>query len=178
MQLTFEGKTKQVLLIGLYLIAIIAANLLTTHFGAWFSIINAFVFIGLDLTTRDYLHEVWKINRWLKMGLLIASGSILSWLLNKDSGMIAIASFSAFGLSAIVDTIVYSILHHKSFLVKCNGSNIFSSLVDSIAFPTIAFGQFMPVIILGQFAAKVGGGFIWSLILRRFYHVVVNTVRS
>jgi queuosine precursor transporter len=166
---------KPKLLISLYLMAIITANLLTTYFGAWFSIINAFVFIGLDLTTRDYLHEIWNKNRWLKMGLLIVSGSILSWLLNKDSGMIAIASFVAFALAAITDTIIYTLLHKKSFIVKCNGSNILSSLVDSITFPTIAFGSFLPLIVLGQFTAKVGGGFIWSLIIRRINHVMDDT---
>ena len=30
---------------------------------------------------------------------------------------------------------------------------------------TIAFGSFLPLIVLGQFAAKVGGGFVWSLFL-------------
>ena len=32
---------------------------------------------------------------------------------------------------------------------------------------TPAFGAFMPAIVLLQFAAKVGGGFVWSLLLRR-----------
>ena len=36
---------------------------------------------------------------------------------------------------------------------------------NSIVFPTLAFGGFMPVIVLGQFAAKVLGGFLWSKIL-------------
>lgn len=166
---------KEKVLIGIYLVAIISANLLTTKFGAWFSIINAFVFIGLDITTRDYLHEVWKKRLWLKMGLLIASGSLLSWLLNRNAGMIAIASFSAFALAGIVDTIVYAILRKKNYLVKINGSNILSALVDSIVFPTIAFGSLIPLVILGQFIAKVGGGFIWSLILRRFNHALVDT---
>lgn len=165
-------------LIVIYLTAIISANLLTAHFGPGMSIINAFVFVGLDITTRDYLHEVWHDNLWFKMGLLIAIGSLLSWWFNKNAGQIAIASFSAFALSAIVDTIVYAILHKKSFMVKCNGSNILSSLTDSITFPTIAFGSFMPLIILGQFVAKVVGGFVWSLILRRFNHAMVHIGNS
>ena len=42
-----------------------------------------------------------------------------------------------------------------------------TTAVDSILFPTIAFGSFLPLIVLGQFAAKVGGGFVWSLLLNR-----------
>jgi hypothetical protein len=37
--------------------------------------------------------------------------------------------------------------------------------VDSVLFPTIAFGAFLPAIVLGQFVAKVAGGAVWSWIL-------------
>ena len=36
----------------------------------------------------------------------------------------------------------------------------------------IAFGALMPHIVIGQFAAKVGGGFIWSLLIGRRREVV------
>ncbi len=42
-------------------------------------IVNAFLFIGLDLTARDRLHDVWRSNYLVpKMIALIAAGSILS----------------------------------------------------------------------------------------------------
>jgi len=155
-----------VIYIFLYLAAIILANLSSAHFGPAASIVNAFLFIGLDLTSRDKLHEAWQGRGFIwKMGLLIAIGSLLSWLINRNAGMIAVASFAAFACAAIVDTIIYQILHKRSYIVKVNGSNVFSALVDSLVFPTIAFGGFMPLITLGQFAAKVAGGFIWALIL-------------
>lgn len=161
-----RSKTTPVLYVVLYLTAIIAANLLTAKFGVAASILNAFLFIGLDLTSRDKLHEAWQ-GRGLvwKMGALIATGSLLSWLLNRNAGMIAVASFAAFACAAIVDTITYQLLHERNYLVKVNGSNVFSALVDSLVFPTIAFGGIMPLVTLGQFAAKVAGGFIWSLVL-------------
>lgn len=115
-------KNKQWLLIGLYLSAIIAANLLVNQFGALIVIPVGFFLVGLDITTRDYLHEVWNSNRWLKMGILIAVGSLFSWLLNRSSGQIALASFVAFATSAIVDTFTYSWLFKKHYLVKVNGS--------------------------------------------------------
>lgn len=132
------------------------------------SIITAFLCIGLDLTARDHLHEAWHRRGLVwKMGALIGVGSLLSYLINRNTGQIAVASFIAFALAAIADTLAYSALFKRVRLVKINGSNMVGALVDSITFPTLAFGVFMPWIILGQFVAKVGGGFIWSLILTR-----------
>jgi uncharacterized PurR-regulated membrane protein YhhQ (DUF165 family) len=150
----------------MYLIAIVLANLSVAMFGPSVTIINAFLFIGLDLTARDKLHEAWHSNKlFLKMVALIATGSLLSWLLNRNAGQIAIASMLAFGVAAVVDTAVYQFLYKRNRLIKINGSNVFSAAADSLVFPTVAFGGFLPLIVLGQFIAKVFGGFVWSLIL-------------
>lgn len=152
----------------MYLTAIIAANLVTTKFGPASSIVNAFLFIGLDLTARDKLHEAWRKNGLIwKMGALIACGSFLSWAINRNAGMISVASFAAFACAALVDTIVYQLLHERSYIVKINGSNVFGALVDSLVFPTVAFGGFLPLITLGQFAAKVIGGALWAYVLEK-----------
>ena len=157
------------LYIFLYLLAAVLANLSVAYFGPSSTIVNAFLFIGLDLTARDKLHDAWG-GKWLwpKMFALIAVGSGISYLLNRNAGMIAIASLAAFGVAGIVDALVYQLLHNKPWMVKVNGSNIFSALADSLVFPTIAFGGFLPLIVLGQFAAKVSGGFIWSWIIGKF----------
>lgn len=150
----------------MFLSAIVAANLIITAFGPAASIFNAFVLIGLDLTARDKLHEAWHGRHLLiKMSALIASGSILSWLLNRDAGQVALASFVAFACAAIVDTLMYALLYKQVWRVKVNGSNLVSAAVDSFVFPTLAFGGVMWAITLGQFSAKVLGGFVWSLIL-------------
>ena len=151
----------------LYLVAIVIANLTVAQFGPSVTIVNAFLFIGLDLTARDRLHEAWRGDglAW-KMFLLIATGSALSWLLNRNAGSIALASMVAFGSAALVDAIVYQVLHGYPRWLKINGSNVPSALVDSIVFPTLAFGGFLWPITLGQFAAKVAGGFVWSVILQ------------
>jgi hypothetical protein len=151
----------------LYLLAIVLANLSVAAFGPGSAVINAFLFIGLDLTARDRLHDAWKGNRLLaRMAALIAAGSILSWLLNRDAGQIALASFIAFASAASVDTLVYHLLGHYPRWLRINGSNIPSAAVDSLIFPTLAFGAFLWPIVLGQFAAKTLGGFVWSLVLR------------
>lgn len=154
-------------LVCLYLVAIVAANLSVAWFGAGASIANAFLFIGLDLTSRDKLHDLWGRGLVWKMGLLIATGSLLSWLLNRNAGQIALASLVAFACGGFVDATIYQLLRNKTKLLQVNGSNIFSALADSLIFPTVAFGSFLPLIVLGQFAAKVLGGFVWSLIINR-----------
>lgn len=156
------------MLVLLYLVAIVAANLSVAYFGPYMTIVNSFLFVGLDFTTRDALHERWQNNKlWLRMFVLIAAGSAISYLLNRDAAQIAIASTVAFGLAAIADTIVYTVMHGRDRMVKINGSNVVSSAVDSLVFPMIAFGGFMPVITLGQFAAKIVGGYIWAKILQK-----------
>jgi uncharacterized PurR-regulated membrane protein YhhQ (DUF165 family) len=156
------------LLTAIYLIAIVAANLTVTLFGPSVVIINAFLFIGLDLTARDRLHDAWRGQGLVwKMGLLIAAGGLLSYLINQDAGRIAAASTIAFTAAALTDAGIYHLLRRRPFLVRVNGSNIPGAAVDSIVFPTLAFGVFLPWIILGQFAAKVAGGFMWSLILNK-----------
>ena len=124
--------------IGLYLSAIILANLIITQFGPSASIVTAFIFIGLDLTTRDFLHETWQ-------------GNGIVYLLNRDTGQIAFASFAAFASAGIVDAFIYQLLKDKARLIKINGSNLVSSSVDSLIFPTLAFGGLMLWIVLGQF---------------------------
>jgi len=115
-----------------YLAAVILANLSVTVWGPAVTIINAFLFIGLDLTARDRLHDAWQEQHlFIKMSALIAAGSILSFLLNKNSGQIALASFSAFACAATVDTFVYQKLHTKPRWLRINGSNIPSAAVDS-----------------------------------------------
>ena len=155
-------------LILLYLVAIVAANLTTAAFGPEWSIVNAFLFIGLDLTTRDALHERWQgAALWPNMAALIGAGSVLSVVCNLNALSIAVASFLAFIAAGVVDTLIYSALHERAKLVKINGSNVVSAAVDSLVFPTLAFGSFMPLIVLGQFAAKVFGGYLWSLVIAR-----------
>lgn len=154
-----------------YLIAIVSANLLIIWFGPVVSIFNAFLLIGLDLSLRDRLHDLWEgEGLWWKMLALICGGSAITVLINWDALPIALASATAFLASGIGDALTYHKLRHKIFLFKANGSNITGSLIDSIVFPVMAFG-FPPLwmIVFGQFVAKVFGGFVWSLILQKYW---------
>ena len=155
-------------LVGLYLAAIGAANLSVAALGPAVSVINAFLFIALDLSSRDRLHEVWHGQGLVwKMGGLIVAGSVLSWALNRSAGAIALASLAAFAASATVDALVYHLLRRRSWLVRANGSNVLSAAIDSLVFPILAFG-WPPLwaIVIGQFIAKTIGGALWAALLR------------
>ena len=150
----------------MYLAAIVAANLTVAAWGPGMTVFNAFAFVGLDLVARDKLHDAWHGNGLVwKMGALIATGSVLSWLLNQNAAQIALASFVAFACAAVVDTVAYHLLRRRVWWQRVNGSNVVSAAVDSVLFPQIAFGAFLPAIVLGQFVAKVAGGAVWSAVL-------------
>jgi uncharacterized PurR-regulated membrane protein YhhQ (DUF165 family) len=151
-----------------YVAALVVANLAVAHFGPGASPFIAFLLIGMDLTLRDRLHEQWRGKHLAaRLGLLIVAAGAVSYLLNPASGRIAVASVVAFVVAAAVDSIVYQALIRRPFLQRSNASNAAGAVADSLIFPTIAFGAFLPLIVVLQIAAKVAGGWIWSLILRR-----------
>jgi uncharacterized PurR-regulated membrane protein YhhQ (DUF165 family) len=147
----------------IYAAAMTVANLTIAHFGPWVSPINAFFLIGLDLALRDWLHM--RLKLW-QMGALIASTGLLTYALNPAAGQIAVASAVAFTAAAVVDWSVFIRLP-GSWLRRANGSNVAGAAVDSLLFPTLAFGVLMPHIVLLQFLAKVAGGAIWAALLAR-----------
>lgn len=149
---------------AVYVSAICLANFLVFFFGPVWSLVNSFLLIGLDFILRDKLHEIVGIK---VISLLVLVAGVLSYVINPAGGMIALASFVAFTLASLTDGAVYQLYIRKPWLVKSNASNSAASVVDSVVFPVIAFGAFMPVIILGQFAAKVVGGVFWSWVLRK-----------
>lgn len=143
--------------------AMTVANLSVAAFGPWISPINAFLLIGLDLALRDWLHV--RLRAW-QMGCLIAATGLLTYFLNPAAGMIAVASATAFTAAAVVDWAVFARLS-GSWMRRANGSNIAGAAVDSLVFPTLAFGALMPHIIAMQFVAKVAGGAAWAYAIQK-----------
>lgn len=148
--------------IAVYILAMVTANLLVSWLGPWFSPVNAFLLIGLDLTLRDVMHD--RLTRWQLLAVVLAGG-VITWGLNPAAGMIAVASATAFTASAFADWLTYSLLRNHKWTVRANGSNVVGAAVDSLIFPTLAFGGFLPHIVALQFAAKVTGGAIWAWLI-------------
>ena len=147
----------------IYAAAMILANLSVAHWGPVVSPINAFVLIGLDLALRDWLH--FRLKAWQMLALIAGTGAI-TYLLNPAAGMIAVASSVSFTAAALVDWATFLNLR-GSWLYRSNGSNVAGAAVDSLIFPTLAFGSLMPGIVLAQFVAKVAGGAVWSFAIHR-----------
>ncbi len=150
-------------LIILYLASVVLANLIILKFGPSASIVTATVFIGLDLSLRDALHD--RLTR-LQMFGLIAGGGIITFILNIDAAQIAAASSIAFIASGLADWFVFTRSGGSRF-VRSNKSNVVGAVVDSVIFPTCAFGAVIPAVIIGQFIAKVIGGCLWAIVLSR-----------
>jgi uncharacterized PurR-regulated membrane protein YhhQ (DUF165 family) len=157
------GNTFMIFALIAYAVAMVAANLLVATFGPAISPINAFLLIGLDLTLRDWLHV--RLKTWQMGGLILGTGA-LTYLLNPAAGMIAVASAVSFLVAALVDWAVF-VKTTGSWIKRANVSNTAGAAVDSLLFPTIAFGALMPEIVALQFVAKVSGGAIWSYVLEK-----------
>src|SRR5262245_31063084 len=125
-----ESNPAKWLLAGGYLGAIVAANLSVDHWGPTAAVYNAFLFIGLDLTCRDRLHDLWHDRLLRNMAVLIAAGSALSYVCGlllgsgPQVGRIALASCVAFGAAATADGIVYHLLRHRGWYERVNQSNM------------------------------------------------------
>lgn len=147
----------------IYAAAMTLANLSVAAFGPAISPLNAFVLIGLDLALRDWLHV--RLKAWQMLALIVAAGA-LTYLLSPAAGKIAVASSAAFTAAALVDWATFARLR-GTWLFRANGSNVAGAAVDSLIFPTLAFGALMPHIVALQFVAKVAGGAIWAWVLAR-----------
>lgn len=146
-----------------YAAAMVAANLLVAVFGPVITPLNAFVLIGFDLAMRDWLHV--RLRVWQMLLLILATGAV-TFGLNPSAGVIAVASAASFTAAALVDWGVFSVVT-GSWFKRANTSNVAGAAVDSLLFPTLAFGALLPHIVAMQFIAKVAGGAVWAWILRR-----------
>lgn len=146
-----------------YASAMVLANLLVSFFGPVITPLNAFVLIGFDLAMRDWLH--FRLRAWQMLVLIVATG-LITFGLNPAAGIIAVASAVSFTAAAVVDWGIFSAVKGTWFK-RANLSNVSGAAIDSLLFPTLAFGVLMPHIVAMQFVAKVAGGAIWAWVLGR-----------
>jgi hypothetical protein len=169
-----ERRTMRIIaLCGAYLAAIVAANLSIAHWGPEAAIYNAFLFIGLDLTCRDALHDLWRGRLVRNMALLISAGSGLSYVLGLALGTgpfvgrIALASCIAFGAAATADALAYHLLRDRPWYERANQSNVAGAAVDSLVFVALWPFGFQFTYAFTLFAAKLAGGVVWSMVLAK-----------
>lgn len=149
-----------------YIGAALAANLIVAALGPWISPVLAFVFIGLDLALRDWLHVRLSLNGML---CVIFAASTATYILNPAAANIAGASAIAFTAAALADWAVFSALRRSEWLKRSVWSNVAGAAVDSVLFPALAWGAFLPGVVVAQFAAKAIGGGFWAWVMSRFF---------
>jgi queuosine precursor transporter len=163
---------RSTLAVILFIAAMAVANLLVAWFGPWISPINAFVFVGLSMVTRDIVHDAWwESGRFVpRMGAMIATAGLIAWAVDASAGRIAVASATALVGSAAVETATFQGLIRRTWLVRSNGSNVPGAAVDTVVFVTVAFGLSweLAAVMALQFTAKVAGGAVWSVVLLPF----------
>lgn len=152
-----------ILALAVYAATIVIANLLVAQFGPVITPILAFVCIGLDLALRDWLQM--RLTRY-QMGALIVGTGALTLALNPAADRIAIASAASFIVAGMADWLAFNTLA-GSWLRRSIGSNVAGAAVDSLVFPTLAFGALLPGIVAAQFIAKTAGGALWAWMLSR-----------
>ncbi len=156
---------KVIYALAAYAIAMIAANLSVATLGPVVPLLmfNAFALIGLDLALRDWLH--FRLSRtW--MLCLIAGTGLLTYALNPAARDVCLASSVSFGISTLVDWLVFA-NSQGSWAKRSMKSNVAGALVDSLLFPTMAFGAILPAAVAAQFVAKVLGSAVWTVVLSK-----------
>jgi hypothetical protein len=101
------------------------------------------------------------------MLLLIAAGGALSYWLNADAAKIALASTVAFAAAELAEAILYHVLRKQRWTERAPKAALVGAAVDSIVFPTLAFGGFVFATSFAQFAAKLAGAVVWTWVIAR-----------
>lgn len=141
----------------IYLASITAANLIILQFGPAMTPLTSFVLIGLDLVIRDKLTD--KISK-KAMFTMIAGAGVATYAINSGAAQIALASSLSFTVACLCDWSVF-VRASGTWAQRSHKSNAVGSVVDSLLFPTIAFGNLMWGIVAAQIIAKMAGSVVW-----------------
>lgn len=147
-------KAIPITIVAAYISSVLAANIVTTHWGlvaAGFGLLvpAGTYFAGLALALRDAVHE-WCGVRWVWAA--IAAGTVLSVVF--ADGRIALASGAAFALSEALDLSVYAGLRSRGWRRALVASNAVGAVADTLLFLWLSgFGISGPAV-AGQLLVK------------------------
>jgi uncharacterized PurR-regulated membrane protein YhhQ (DUF165 family) len=155
-----------------YILAITAANWLTTRYGlvpVGFGLITTAgtYAAGAALLLRDVVQDLcgW---RWVIAG--IAAGSVLT---AATSPALAVASTVAFLLAELLDMAVYTPLRDRGWARAALASGIVGAVADTYAFLALAGFPITVQTVGGQFVGKT----LWATALPVLAVLVVRQVR-
>lgn len=156
------------LALAVYVGAIVAANVLTQHFGmvpvGFGLLVTAGTYAaGFALLARDFVQRyagVW----WTLAG--IAVGIVLSWFLASPA--LAVASAVAFAVAELADLAVYSAIRPRGFVIAALVSGIVAAPIDTVLFLWIAGFPLTWETLIGQLVGKI----IWATIVPLLLYVI------
>ena len=148
-------------LVAVYVVVVVAANVLTSRFGVvWVApglagAAGSYA-AGAALFARDVLHDV-AGRRVVLAAILLAA--LLSALL--AGAHLALASGVAFVLSEVLDTAVYVPLRARGWTRAVLVSNAVGAVVDTVVFLSVAGFGLTRATVGGQLVAKL----CWATVL-------------
>lgn len=160
------------LIIALFLIAFVSANLIVKHFGVYGLWVSSFLLIPFDFICRCIIHE--KLSGFKLLAtlfILTMLAATITILINPNSVQIALASIAGFTVAQVTAGVMYqvSLAEKKSYFIKVNVSDLVAIIFDSIVFQWVAFSVINPGVTLGQIGIKFAGGLLWYWI---FFKVI------
>ena len=161
--------------LAVYIAAIVAANVMTSHMGlvgvGFGLLVPAGTFAaGFALLARDFVHRNGGV-RWVLVG--IAVGAALSWYFATPQ--LAMASAVAFAGAELVDMTVFAtLIDSVGFVTSALVSNIVSAPLDTVLFLWLAGFPLTWEAIAGQFIGKV----VWATVVPLVLYVGASRVVS
>ena len=163
-------KKGTVVAIALYIGAIVLANWLVTRYGQPALLLTAFVLIPFDLIIRDLMQDRWQGTRLkLRMATLILAGALVSLITATGSLRVNCASVVAFLVAGTLDALTYQWMIRYGRIFRINCATTMAAVTDSLLFALIAFDHWTWKLVLAQTLIKIAGGFVWSLVMYRFF---------
>lgn len=154
----FGWRSSTTWLVLAFVVSELLANWLAATFkipvGPWLVPAGAFL-IPLSLFMRDAL-QLRHSRKAVTIAFLLGAG--ISALFNYEMARIALASFAAFTVSFITDTVVFTAMRNRPLPWRLRLSNWAALPVDTVVFVPIAFGGLysLGAVIPGQLIAKLG----------------------
>lgn len=168
---------RNVLPIALYIGAIVLANWLVTRYGQAALPFTAFFLIPFDLIVRDLMQDRWQQSKWsivpnpllFRMAGLILLGAAVSFGTATGSLRVNLASLTAFLVAGTIDALTYQRMIRYGRIFRINGATVIAAITDSIIFALVAFTSVSWALVGAQAGMKIAGGFVWSLVMYRFF---------
>lgn len=141
---------------GAYVTTVVAANVLTEHFGlvpiGFELLVTAGTFAaGATLLARNITQD--RVGRLVVVALMLAGCGLSYWL---ASPTLAVASAVAFGLSETADMLVYTPLRRHGWSRAVMAASVVGAVIDTYVFLDLAGFPVTADAVTGQLVVKIG----------------------